>query len=65
MYTLEKVLRVKRDPVTDVVFLDEAMKVLESKPSVSFWSALGQSLEKQVKDAAKGGRVFRSIRKVD
>lgn len=29
VYTLEKVLRVKRDPVTDVVFLDEAMKVRE------------------------------------
>ena len=27
VYTLEKVLRVKRDPVTDVVFLDEALKV--------------------------------------
>ena len=27
VYTLEKVLRLKRDPVTDVVFLDEAMKV--------------------------------------
>ncbi len=27
VYTLEKVLKVKRDPVTDVVFLDEAMKV--------------------------------------
>ena len=27
VYTLEKVLKIKRDPVTDVVFLDEAMKV--------------------------------------
>ena len=27
VYTLEKVLRIKRDPVTDIVFLDEAMKV--------------------------------------
>ncbi|KIP10909.1 hypothetical protein PHLGIDRAFT_115048 [Phlebiopsis gigantea 11061_1 CR5-6] len=54
VYTLEKVLTVKKDLATKVGFLDEAMKVLESKPSVSFWSALGQSLEKQVKDAAKG-----------
>lgn len=27
MYTLEKVLALKKDPVTQVVFLDEAMKV--------------------------------------
>ena len=27
VYTLEKVLVVKKDPVTQVVFLDEAMKV--------------------------------------
>jgi conserved oligomeric Golgi complex subunit 5 len=54
VYTLERVLSVKKDLVTKVGFLDEAMKVLENKPSTSFWSALGQSLEKQVKDAAKG-----------
>ncbi|KAI0675086.1 Golgi transport complex subunit 5-domain-containing protein [Trametes maxima] len=53
VYTLEKVLRVKRDPVTDVVFLDEAMKVLENKPSTTFWASLGRSLEKQARDAAK------------
>ncbi|OJT15902.1 Conserved oligomeric Golgi complex subunit 5 [Trametes pubescens] len=54
VYTLEKVLRVKRDPVTDVVFLDEAMKVLENKPSTTFWASLGRSLEKHARDAAKG-----------
>ncbi|KAL7281218.1 hypothetical protein ACG7TL_004526 [Trametes sanguinea] len=53
VYTLEKVLRVKRDPVTDVVFLDEAMKVLENKPSTTFWASLGRSLEKNARDAAK------------
>ncbi|KAI0633283.1 Golgi transport complex subunit 5-domain-containing protein [Trametes polyzona] len=54
VYTLEKVLKVKRDPVTDVVFLDEAMKVLENKPSTTFWASLGRSLEKHARDAAKG-----------
>ncbi|KAH9847195.1 Golgi transport complex subunit 5-domain-containing protein [Lenzites betulinus] len=54
VYTLEKVLKVKRDPVTDVVFLDEAMKVLENKPSTTFWASLGRSLEKNARDAAKG-----------
>ncbi|TBU41671.1 Golgi transport complex subunit 5-domain-containing protein [Dichomitus squalens] len=53
VYTLEKVLRIKRDPVTDVVFLDEAMKVLENRPSTTFWSSLGRSLEKHARDAAK------------
>lgn len=53
VYTLEKVLKVKKDPVSQVLFLDEAMKVLENKPSAIFWSALGRSLEKQTKDAAK------------
>ncbi|KAI0779742.1 Golgi transport complex subunit 5-domain-containing protein [Fomes fomentarius] len=54
VYTLEKVLKVKRDPVTDVVFLDEAMKVLENRPSTTFWASLGRSLEKNARDAAKG-----------
>ncbi|OCH92516.1 hypothetical protein OBBRIDRAFT_886245 [Obba rivulosa] len=54
VYTLEKVLKLKRDPLSQVVFLDEAMKVLENKPSSIFWAALGQSLEKQSRDAAKG-----------
>lgn len=71
MYTLEKVLKVKKDPITHVLFLDEAMKVslqmahyvstaehavcqvLENKPSAIFWTALGRSLEKQTRDAAK------------
>ena len=53
VYTLEKVLVVKKDAVTKVGFLDEAMKVLENKPSTTFWAALGQSLEKQFREAAK------------
>jgi len=54
VYTLEKVLKMKKDPTTQILFLDEAMKVLENKPSAIFWGALGRSLEKQVRDAAKG-----------
>ncbi|GJE92307.1 golgi transport complex subunit 5-domain-containing protein [Phanerochaete sordida] len=53
VYTLEKVLTIKKDAVTKVGFLDEAMKVLENKPSTTFWAALGQSLEKQFREAAK------------
>ncbi|GBE81467.1 hypothetical protein SCP_0311960 [Sparassis crispa] len=54
VYTLEKVLKLKRDTVTQIVFLDEAMKVLENKPSAIFWASLGRSLEKQARDSAKG-----------
>ncbi|KAH9941012.1 Golgi transport complex subunit 5-domain-containing protein [Amylocystis lapponica] len=54
VYALEKVLKLKRDPVSQVVFLDEAMKTLENKPSAIFWASLGRSLEKQARDASKG-----------
>ncbi|EPS96257.1 hypothetical protein FOMPIDRAFT_1062295 [Fomitopsis schrenkii] len=54
VYALENVLKLKKDPMTHVVFIDEAMKTLESKPSTFFWDALGRSLEKHAKDAAKG-----------
>ncbi|KAH9018023.1 Golgi transport complex subunit 5-domain-containing protein [Lactarius pseudohatsudake] len=53
VYTLEKVLKLKKDPVSQIVFLDEAMKVLENKPSSTFWAALARSLEKQTRDGAK------------
>lgn len=53
VYTLEKVLKLRKDHVSQVVFLDEAMKVLEEKPSLTFWHALARALEKQAKDAAK------------
>ncbi|KXN90188.1 Conserved oligomeric Golgi complex subunit 5, partial [Leucoagaricus sp. SymC.cos] len=54
VYTLEKVLRMKKDTITQVVFLDEAMKLLENKPSVTFWTSLTRSLEKHVRDTLKG-----------
>lgn len=62
VYTLEKVLTLKKDAVTKVGFLDEAMKALENKPSTTFWAALGQSLEKQFREAAKGKLWFFSSR---
>ncbi|KAJ7251785.1 Golgi transport complex subunit 5-domain-containing protein [Mycena haematopus] len=52
--TLEKVLKMKRDTISQVVFLDEAMKLLENKPSVTFWTSLGKSLEKHTRDSARG-----------
>ncbi|KAJ7188486.1 hypothetical protein C8R46DRAFT_1157508 [Mycena filopes] len=54
VYTLEKVLKMKRDITSQVVFLDEAMKLLENKPSATFWTALGKALEKNTQDSARG-----------
>ncbi|KAG6892735.1 hypothetical protein C0992_012788, partial [Termitomyces sp. T32_za158] len=53
VYTLERVLRLKKDVATQAIFLDEAMKLLEKKPSATFWTSLGLSLEKHARDAAK------------
>ncbi|KAL4267054.1 Conserved oligomeric Golgi complex subunit 5 [Pleurotus pulmonarius] len=53
VYTLEKVLKIKKDTVTHVVFLDETMKLLENTPSASFWTSLSWSLEKHARDASK------------
>lgn len=53
VYTLEKVLKLKKDPGTGIMFLDEAMKLLENNPTATFWTSLGRSLEKCAKDASK------------
>ncbi|KAG6862317.1 hypothetical protein C0995_016015 [Termitomyces sp. Mi166 len=53
VYTLEKVLKLKKDAATQAIFLDEAMKLLENKPSATFWTSLSRSLEKYARDAAK------------
>ncbi|KAF8512431.1 Golgi transport complex subunit 5-domain-containing protein, partial [Gautieria morchelliformis] len=54
VYTLEKVLNLKRDPASQMPFMDEAMKRLDNKPSSTFWTTLSLSLEKHSRDAAKG-----------
>ncbi|KAK4685489.1 conserved oligomeric Golgi complex subunit 5, partial [Tremellales sp. Uapishka_1] len=53
VYTLEKVLRVKKDAVTQVEFLDEVMKTLDEKPSFTFWTTLATAFETQTKEAAR------------
>ncbi|SJK97285.1 uncharacterized protein ARMOST_00536 [Armillaria ostoyae] len=57
VYTLERVLKIKKDTVSHVVFLDEAMKVKSppnpyQKPADSLLS-LARSLEKNTRDAAR------------
>ncbi|KAF8894946.1 Golgi transport complex subunit 5-domain-containing protein [Gymnopilus junonius] len=54
VYALEKVLKMKKDTSTHVVFLDEAMKLLENTPSSSFWMSLSRSLQKHLQDSSKG-----------
>ncbi|KAK8865981.1 hypothetical protein IAR55_001131 [Kwoniella newhampshirensis] len=53
VYTLEKVLKVKRDAVTQTEFLDEVMKTLDEKPSFTFWTTLAKAFEAQTKEAAR------------
>lgn len=54
VYTLEKVLKVKRDNVTQRSFLDEVLMRLDETPSFTFWTTLARAFEKQAKDAQKG-----------
>ncbi|WVR05941.1 hypothetical protein IAU60_002967 [Kwoniella sp. DSM 27419] len=53
VYTLEKVLKMKRDAVTQVEFLDEVMKSLDEKPSFTFWTTLAKAFEAQSKEAIR------------
>ncbi|THV06795.1 hypothetical protein K435DRAFT_711109 [Dendrothele bispora CBS 962.96] len=53
VYTLEKVLKLKRDTISQTLFLDEAMTLLENKPSAAFWTSLSRSLEKCTRDSSK------------
>ncbi|KAI5452220.1 hypothetical protein NCC49_001154 [Naganishia albida] len=53
VYTLEKVLKRKKDAVTQVDFLTEAMTLLEEKPSFTFWTTLATCFDTQARSAAK------------
>ncbi|KAL8280428.1 hypothetical protein RQP46_007076 [Phenoliferia psychrophenolica] len=54
VYTLEKVLKLKKDAITQASFLDEAMTVLENQPSLMFWTTLSRAFEVQAKEAVRG-----------
>ncbi|KAG8904488.1 hypothetical protein FRB99_001664 [Tulasnella sp. 403] len=53
IYTLEKVLKLKKDSMSKIPFLDEALKVLDSKPSATFWMTTARCLEGQSRESAK------------
>ncbi|GAA5906661.1 hypothetical protein JCM5296_006448 [Sporobolomyces johnsonii] len=61
VYTLEKVLKLKKDQSTQTSFLDEAMTVLDNKPSVLFWTTLAQAFETQAKEAARSSAFIQSM----
>ncbi|KAF8335774.1 Golgi transport complex subunit 5-domain-containing protein [Cantharellus anzutake] len=58
VYTLEKVLKAKKDTISQVSFLDDVMQSLESRPSLAFWSSLAVALEKYSKEAASSSSFF-------
>ncbi|KAG2203028.1 hypothetical protein INT47_013244 [Mucor saturninus] len=54
VYSLEKVLELKKDPLTHVSFLEEVAKSLDATSLVSyFWRVLSANFEKELKDATK------------
>ncbi|KAG8766643.1 hypothetical protein FRC16_007616, partial [Serendipita sp. 398] len=53
VYTLEKVLNLQKDTMNGRSFLDEAMTLLENKPSSTFWAALARTLERSCRDGSK------------
>ncbi|KWU42843.1 hypothetical protein RHOSPDRAFT_7839, partial [Rhodotorula sp. JG-1b] len=60
VYALEKVLRVKRDQVSQESFLDEALAVLDNKPSALFWTSLTRALELHTRETARTSTFIQS-----
>ncbi|GAA5877371.1 hypothetical protein JCM8547_003010 [Rhodosporidiobolus lusitaniae] len=61
VYTLEKVLKLKKDQNTQMSFLDEAMTVLDNKPSSLFWTALAQAFESQAQESVRNSVFIQNI----
>lgn len=65
IYTLEKVLLLKRDPATQISFLDEAMSVLDGRPTLVYWTELAGSLETQTKESVRSKTCFLFFSRAD
>ncbi|CEP16124.1 hypothetical protein [Parasitella parasitica] len=62
IYSLEKVLEIKKDALTHVSFLDEVSKTLDANSLVSyFWRVLSANFEQELKSAAKASTFLQSI----
>lgn len=55
VYTLERVLEIKKDGNTGRSFLDESLKVLGDRPSLIFWRTVADCLREE---AVRGGGEF-------
>ncbi|GAA5988884.1 hypothetical protein JCM5350_000996 [Sporobolomyces pararoseus] len=61
VYTLEKVLTLKKDPTLQISFLEESLKTLENKPSGLFWITLGKTLELYSKELVKTSNFLQNL----
>ncbi|KAL0140262.1 Golgi transport complex subunit 5-domain-containing protein [Mucor lusitanicus] len=62
VYSLEKVLEIKKDALTHVSFLDEVAKTLDANSLVSyFWRILSANFEQELKNATKASTFLQSI----
>ncbi|KAI8647395.1 Golgi transport complex subunit 5-domain-containing protein [Parasitella parasitica] len=62
IYSLEKVLEIKKDALTHVSFLDEVSKTLDADSLVNyFWRILSANFEQELKNAAKASTFLQSI----
>ncbi|KAI9486654.1 MAG: Golgi transport complex subunit 5-domain-containing protein [Benjaminiella poitrasii] len=62
VYSLEKVLEIKKDPLTQISFLEEVSKMLDANSLVSyFWRVLSGHFEKELKEATKKSKFLQTI----
>ncbi|PHZ14047.1 uncharacterized protein RHIMIDRAFT_200796 [Rhizopus microsporus ATCC 52813] len=62
IYNLEKVLEIKKDPLTQASFLEEVAKTLDASSLVSyFWQVLSANFEKELKHAVRGSTLLHTI----
>ncbi|KAI7898782.1 Golgi transport complex subunit 5-domain-containing protein [Cokeromyces recurvatus] len=62
VYSLEKVLEIKKDSLTQVSFLEEVSKTLDTTSLVSyFWRVLSSHFENELKTATKNSKLLQTI----
>ncbi|KAI8970068.1 Golgi transport complex subunit 5-domain-containing protein [Mycotypha africana] len=62
VYSLEKVLELKKDPMTHISFLEEISKTLDATSLVNyFWRILSQNFERELKNATRSSSFLQNI----
>ncbi|GAA5957719.1 hypothetical protein JCM3765_003744 [Sporobolomyces pararoseus] len=61
VYTLEKVLNLKRDQTGQSSFLEEILKLLENKPSGLFWLGLSKNFQSYSKELVKTSNFLQNL----